>query len=406
MISSLDLWAFETDEFVALDFECGTEPGPGSEAETAGAEADSETGDSTPVDPETGDSEPVDSEPVDSEPVPAPEPASIPPAPAPEPESQCEGGFWRAAEGDACVAWTPCGADLQVSVAGSVTSDQICGVRLVANTVVPEAVDVEAFSAQMAVASGAASMVMIVITSFEQTITSATNVPGSVADYQSTAAQMQFRSGVAIALGVDLSAISELTVTDGRRRRLQDGTVTISYDVVVTDPTVAAEVATATRDTAAFSAALVEAVNDVGGGGLSLDVSSVTVEPPTISTAIEYDIVIQTADAAVASGVQEQLQDTAVMATALSAATGTTISASDVVANVQSEVSSTLGQPDPGLNPELEPEPEPEPEPELEQRDGEAAIWVAAAAASATMVFSAVLLMKKIHEQPEPVSNH
>ena len=446
MISNLDLYARETEDFAGLEFDCGVEPDPDpgseAEAETAGDDADcagswsacttacesaagrtwSETaaqgnggaacpaavncaagdGDcsvesadvdcvgswstcdeactktyAVEVDAEgtgaacavspgqtaacvagegacvtaeaTGDpaEDPIDSGPElqpESEPEPeaepqwtldpAPEPASV--APAPEP---CEGGFWRAAEGDECVAWTPCGVDLEVSVTGSATSDQICGLRLVADTVVAEAVDIEEFSAQMAVASGAASMVTIVITSFEQTITSATNVPGSVADYQSAAAQTQFRSGVALALGVDLSAIGDLSVTDtrrrhARRRQLQDGAVTISYDVVLSDPTEATAVATATKDTAAFAAALVQAVNDVGGGGLALDASSVTVEPPTISTAIEYDIVIQTADAAVLEDVTEQMQDTDVMATALSAATGTTISASDVVATV------------------------------------------------------------------------
>ena len=327
------------------------------------------------------------------------EPASIAPAPDPELETNCEDGFWRAAEEDECVAWTPCGPDLPVSVAGSDTSDQVCGVRLVAVTIVPEAVDLEQFSAHMAVASGAASMVTIVITSFEQTVTSATNVPGSVADYQSDAAQTQFRFGVALALEVDLSAISGLTVTDARRRQrrqLQDSTVTISYAVVLTDPTVAMAVATATKDTDAFTTALVQAVNDVGGGGLSLDVSSVTVELPTISTAIEYDIVIQTADVTAVSGVQERMQDTSVIALALSAATGTTIS--------QGEVSSTVVQPDAVNGGETDRHNVTSSGP-TQSRDSGPVVLMLAAATTVTMILSAAFLMKKIEHEVSEVNN-
>jgi hypothetical protein len=264
---------------------------------------------------------------------------------------------------------------------------------------VPEAVDLEQFSVHMAVASGAASMVTIVITSFEQTVTSATNVPGSVADYQSGAAQTQFRFGVALALEVDLSAISGLTVTDARRRQrrqLQDSTVTISYAVVLTDPTAAMAVATATKDTAAFALALVQAVNDVGGGGLSLDASSVTVERPAINTAIEYDIVIQTADVDVVTGVQEQMQDTSVIASALSAATGTTISQGEV---------STVVQLDPVDGGDSDRRNVTSSGP-TQSRDSGPVVAMLAAATSAAMILSAALLMKKIErEVSEQVDN-
>ena len=46
---------------------------------------------------------------------------------------------------------------LEVTLAGSATSDQMCGQRLVADVVMPEAVDVEQFKAEMVTASGAAS---------------------------------------------------------------------------------------------------------------------------------------------------------------------------------------------------------------------------------------------------------
>lgn len=255
-----------------------------------------------------------------------------------EAEVACEDGFWRVGDEDDCVAWTACSEGLEVSIVGSTTSDQVCGQRLIAETVVSEAVDVEEFKAQMATASGDASEVTILITSFEQTSTCATNVPGTVSEYESAAVQTQFRTGVAAALGVDLSAISELTVMDARRRRLlhrlQDGTsigVTISYDIVITDPAVAAIVAAATEDTATFAVALVEAVNAIDGGGLSLEVSSVTVEAPSITTTIEYDIVVHTADPVAVAAVQTQLADPTVVATALSAATGTVILPTEVV---------------------------------------------------------------------------
>ena len=275
------------------------------------------------------------------------EPTDAVPEPEPEPEEQqeqqeqqdaCEDGFWRAGDEDECVAWTACSDELEVSIAGSPTSDQLCGRRLVADTVVHEAVDVEQFKAQMVTASGDASAVTILITSFEQIITCAMNVPGSVSDYESTAAQTQFRTGVAVALGVDLSAISELTIEDARRRRLlrrlEDGIssrVAISYDIVITDPTAAAIVAAATKDTAVFAVAFVEAVNAIGGGVLTLDVSLVNVEAPSITTTIEYDIVVQSDDPVAVAAVQTQLADPTVMATALSAATGTDILPDEVV---------------------------------------------------------------------------
>lgn len=246
----------------------------------------------------------------------------------------CETGYWRSAPEADCISWTPCVEGMQMAIAGSATQDQVCGVKLVATTVVSEAVDTSEFESQLAIASGAAGTVTILVTSFEQTISSAIRVPGTLSDYDTAAAKTQFRAGVADALDVDISSISELTITDARRRRLQAGTLTISYDVSMTDPIAAATVAEAAKDTTTFTEALVQAVNDAGGGGLSLEPSSVTVEPPTISTMIQYDIIIGTADSTVVSSVQEQLQDTAVMATALSAATGTSISADQVVASV------------------------------------------------------------------------
>ena len=246
---------------------------------------------------------------------------------------ECAPGHWRSTPDSECDAWTPCAAGLTVTSAGSATQDQMCGIKLVGATVVPEAVDAREFESQVAIASGAVGTVTVLITNFEQIISSDVRVVGTALDYESAAAKAQFRAGIAGAMSVDVSSVLHLTVTDGRRR-LQDDTVTISYDVVLTDPTAAATAAAAAKDTPVFAHALVQAVNEAAGGGLSLQASDVTVEPPAISTAIEYDIIIGTADTTVVSSVQEQLQDTAVMATALSAATGSAISADQVVVSL------------------------------------------------------------------------
>ena len=311
--------------------------------------------------------------------------------PTSEPQTECETGYWRSAADADCVAWTPCGDDLKVTVAGSTTQDQVCGVKLTAMTVFPESVDTSEFEVQVAIASGAPGTVTIVITRFEQTISSATRVPGTLFDYETAAAKTQFRAGVADALSVDLSSVSDLTITDARRhRRLQDGTLTISYDVVLTDPMIAATAAAAAKDTATFSQALVQAVNDAGGGGLSLDPSAATVEPPEIRTAIEYDVVIASADTAVVNSVQEQLQDRGVMAAALSAATGTAVLAGEV----ESTVAQTPAQP------------ELEPEPELKEhsQDSPPVILVSAAAAGAIAIICAAFVVKKRHDRLKPVS--
>jgi hypothetical protein len=353
-----------TSEFEALGLGCGDSPPPPASEPPAVqypvAEPDSSTHDDDPATepeaqpaaaPDSGrDDDTTQNDQLATEPDAQP---AAEPDPALHSSPECDTGSWRSTPDADCLAWTPCGDGLKVTVAGSATQDQVCGVKLVASAVVPEAVDVSEFELQVAIASGAAGAVTILITSFEQTISSATRISGTLSDYETAAAKAQFRAGLADALSIELSAISELTITGARRRRrqLQDsmGTVTISYDVVLTDPTAAATAAAAAKDTATFTQALVQAVNDAGGGGggLSLEASAVAVEPPTISTAIEYDIVIATSDSTVVSDVQEQLHDTDVMATALSAATGTTILADQVTLSVVLPADESLASPSP-----------------------------------------------------------
>ena len=76
---------------------------------------------------------------------------------------------------------------------------------------------------------------------FEQKISSAATVPGTVADYDSAAARMQFKRGVAAALEIEVSAVSDLVISAaGDRRRLQSGSVSIAYTTTLTDPGAAA----------------------------------------------------------------------------------------------------------------------------------------------------------------------
>jgi hypothetical protein len=247
-----------------------------------------------------------------------------------------------------------------VVLVGSSTRDQQCGVThtVAASTAVPAAVqDIDAFKASIISGMEGAT---VEITSFEQKAELEAQVPGTLADFASDAAKTQFRTGVAVALGVDLSAVSELTVTRGRRRRTAEdasgataghgrrmlqatGSVSIAYEVVVQDPLTAALIARATEDTTGFAQALAEAVND--SGVMTLDSSQMTVSAPAISTTIEYEVTVQTADAQVAAAIEAQLRDTTLLASALSAATGVTVSASDVVASASSVTTEPIETP-------------------------------------------------------------
>ena len=285
-----------------------------------------------------------------------------------------------------CTPWTPCGEGVQVSTNGSSFADQECGVVVAVETKIDGAMDTAAFMlaivSAMASDEGSsinASAVSVSIDVFEQKIESAATVPGSVDDYANPndpaspgyARALQFRTGVANTLAVELEAISELNVTSSRRRlsavgsvpngsapelvefaplsvvgrrvlltpqelrmvyrglaerkvrapplphnisehlrrRLQSS-VTINYEVIVTEPELAAAVATKASNSDNFTAALVENVNSAGAelvaSGLItqetldsipvINVSEVVVEEPVIETVIEYTIAIETAD--------------------------------------------------------------------------------------------------------------
>jgi hypothetical protein len=263
----------------------------------------------------------------------------------------CSDGFFSSTHAggafEDCVAWSACEEGLEVSIAGTTSSDQVCGLKLVASAVVPMAIsDVDAFKAQIASESGSADAV-VQITNFEQQVTSAATLPGSASEYESADAKTQFRTGVATALGVDLAAVSEITVTAGTGRRLLDShssggearrlqdSVSISYVVTVTDITLAAQVAAATQDTGTFAGTLVAAVNDQRPADDQIDPTQVTVEAPAITTEIEYEVAVTTSDTSVIASVQAQLGQASVIAQALTNM-GITVDASDltVVATV------------------------------------------------------------------------
>jgi hypothetical protein len=243
-----------------------------------------------------------------------------------------------------CTAWTECADGLQVAFAGTTSRDQLCGLKLVASTFVPLAVsDMDAFKTQLATASGAAGAI-VEITSFEQKVTSVATVPGVASDYEGSGsedARTQFRTGVSSALGVDLPAVSDVMVTSvaGRRlqdvdnsdaRRLQTSSVSISYEVTVTDTALAAHVATIAQETDAFAQTLVTAVNAERPASDQIDASLVTVDPPSIDTNIQYEVIVETSDTSVIMSVQSELGEPSVLAQALDDI-GVTVAASALI---------------------------------------------------------------------------
>eukprot|EP01045_Picozoa_sp_COSAG04_P034308 COSAG04_NODE_7457_length_1126_cov_1.140214_2_plen_95_part_01 len=95
---------------------------------------------------------------------------------------------------------------MEVSVPGSATQDQLCGLKVVTTTIVPAAVtDIEEFSAALqaeVVSSTGEAGAVIRITRFEQKIKLVTSVVGSSASDYDPAARTQFKLGVASTLGI------------------------------------------------------------------------------------------------------------------------------------------------------------------------------------------------------------
>eukprot|EP01043_Picozoa_sp_COSAG02_P059471 COSAG02_NODE_7589_length_2945_cov_1.875264_1_plen_546_part_10 len=202
--------------------------------------------------------------------------------------------------------------------------------KLVASTLVPAAItDVDAFKAEVAGSSGADGTV-VEITHFEQEIETAASLPGSTADYETYEQQLVFRRGVATALGIGLESVSELAVAAGGDRRRLQSSVSVSYVILISDTSLAAEVADATQDTSAFVEALVTAVNDERSPENQIDLADVSVDEPSISTDIQYEVIIQTSDSDVVESVQAELSQTSVIAAAL-ANLGVDVDASELV---------------------------------------------------------------------------
>lgn len=124
-------------------------------------------------------------------------------------------------------------------------------------------------------------------------------------------------------------------------RRLQadaaaSTSVDASYDVVTTDPLVANDLLEVTADPTAFAETLVTTLNSAGTALPTLDTSQVSVAPPTVTTDISYVVVIESQSASTTvEAVTQRLEQPAIMAQALSAATGTTVRNEDVQTTAQ-----------------------------------------------------------------------
>ena len=273
-----------------------------------------------------------------------------------------------------CIPWTPCAPDVQVSTNGTDLSDQKCGVRVGLTTNVQGAIAsglttnakgeivsggfLEAIRLAMSSAPGSSvdpATITVGLTAFKQTVETEAVVPGSVDDYADPTNEasagyvrtLQFRTGVSATLGVDLDQISDLTVSSTGLRRLsvhgrqlQSGSsVSINYEIIVTEPALAASVATKAANTSAFAAALVSNVNAAGAqlvvaGLISqadldaipvMNVSDVVVAQPTIETEIEYSVAIETTDPSVGETISGSLGDPQAVSAALYTATGASV---------------------------------------------------------------------------------
>jgi hypothetical protein len=269
---------------------------------------------------------------------------AVPAAAASDVVCTCRRGFWASDGGveQNCVAWTPCAAGLSVSTDGSTTKDQVCGLKIRSALAVPGAVtDIgsfrDAIKAAAQLNSGGDS-VDVEITSFVQTIASTASFPGTASDYQTDAAQDQFKAGVRVAAGggevtnvcIDGQSCSNniCEACSGRRRlnsrrRLQ--AVDITYDVVVNDPQIAGAVAAATSDTASFATGLATAINDAGDGvgALQLAPDDIAVSAPSVSTQVQYDVVVQTTNTANVQAVSAGLTNPTELAAALQSSVDT-----------------------------------------------------------------------------------
>jgi hypothetical protein len=223
---------------------------------------------------------------------------------------------------------------MAVSISGSTTKDQVCGLKVVAALAVPGRIpDIGSFKDAIkaaAAANAAGAEVVVEITTFKQTIANTASCPGTASDYEN--AREQFKAGVIAAAGG--GEVTNLCIDGGcsasgrrqlnRRRRLQ--TVEITYDIVVDDPQIAGAVAAATSDTASFADNLAVAINEAGNGAansLELAPDDITVSEPTVQTEVEYEVVVQTTNINAVQDVSTGLTSPTELAAALQTAVDT-----------------------------------------------------------------------------------
>ena len=134
----------------------------------------------------------------------------------------------------------------------------------------------------------------VVVTSYVQKVEAAVTMPGSVTTYSTdtesgTAARLQFRTGVAETVGVevDLVVILSVSVSSSGRRRMQgsDG-VQIDYEVTASEDVVD------TFENSTFAESLADNINSAGDT-ISVDSSDVTTETGDVDTDIVFEVVTE-----------------------------------------------------------------------------------------------------------------
>jgi sugar lactone lactonase YvrE len=183
--------------------------------------------------------------------------------------------------------------------------------EVLATIAVPGAVRADEFVVQVLTQLPAGASVQV--TKYEQTATASATMPGTIDTFQAGfAAWSEFIAGTAAAAGVPSSAVTISGVADSgssrrvlvnvdRRRHMQTDGVTITYDIISTDPSTAAAVATKLGQPSAFTVALVSSINAAGAAIPPLTQSDVVVAKPQFKTAIAYTVSIDAEDASSAS---------------------------------------------------------------------------------------------------------
>ena len=137
----------------------------------------------------------------------------------------------------------------------------------------------------------------VVVTAYVQTVQAALTLPGTVATFDATtadgvAARLQFRTGVAATLSLEVDFVAITGVSDsagGGRRRVQTGDVQVNYTAVAGDDVAA------NYDNATFTDTLVNGINGAGSV-IAVTSTDVTLTDPTVATDVAFEVITNITD--------------------------------------------------------------------------------------------------------------